>query len=225
MEPGPGLEALIANAFGSKRSPNASWYVDLSLLRKEGKTYESTLSSNTRQQIRRSARFYEELLGPIAITLAAGCAEALQFFNELTDLHQKSWVAKGERGVFSSAKFVAFHRRLIERTFPRNGVHLLRVSAGLTTIGVLYSFFYCGRVYFYQSGFAYYDDTRSKPGMVTHFLGINYYLNFRPDVIEYDFLAGDSQYKRSLAKQRRLLEWVVVQRPTLGVRLVEALRA
>ena len=224
MELGPGTDALTADAFRISKSASASRYVDLVPLRQEGKAYESTLSSNTRQQIRRSLRFYEELSGPVAIKQAATEAETSQFFNELIELHQKSWVGKGERGAFSSEKFLAFHRRLIERTFSKDGVHLLRVSTGSAVIGVLYCFFHRGRVYFYQSGFSYHDDNRSKPGLLTHFLAINHYLSSRPDAVDYDFLAGDSQYKRSLAKQQRLLEWIVVQRPTLRVRLVEALR-
>lgn len=218
-----GAQQLQDEAFRVQTDERSCLYIDLAALRNKDVTYESTLSANARQQIRRSIRLYEESAGPVSLQQAATQGEAFCFFNELIALHQKSWQAKGEAGAFSSAKFRKFHERLIERTFCENRVHLLRVVAGDQVIGVLYNFYYGGRVYFYQSGFMYQDDKRMKPGLVTHYFAINHYRAL-PDALEYDLLAGDSQYKRSLANSQRMLEWVVVQKPTLRMNLVEALR-
>lgn len=200
-----------------------SWYVDLSALRASNAAYETSLSSNVRSQIRRSIHLFEQAGGPLALHIASSLDEANRFLTELADLHQKSWPARGKPGVFASARFNQFHRRLIERCFAKGSIQLLRAAAGDQTIGLLYCLQSAGRVYFYQSGFAYQQDNRLKPGLVTHFLAVNHYLNHQPAVSQYDFLAGDSQYKRSLAKNQRTLEWIVAQRPTMRVRAVELL--
>ncbi len=182
------------------------------------------LSSNTRQQVRRSLRGFEAVAGPLVIQAATTVTEALDTLAVLAALHQKGWTARGKPGVFASTKFFNFHRQLIGRTFDKGFVHLLRAQAGSQTIGVLYNFFYQGRVYFYQSGLEQQSDSRLKPGMTTHFLAVNHYLRERPEALEYDFLAGDSQYKRSLASRSRGLQWIVASAPSSRVRLLGALR-
>lgn len=214
-----GMESPLAAADAETRR-RPCWYVDLAALRRSGETYETYLSSNSRQQVRRALRYYE----PASLTIASDLPTARQYFDELAALHQKSWPDRGKPGVFASPLFVDFHRRLIERTFPLGRVHLLRATAGDRAIGLLYCFCYQGRVYFYQSGFDYESDNRAKPGLVTHYLAINHYLQSCPNVAEYDFLAGDSQYKRSLGKSERTLEWSVIQRPTIRVKAWRALR-
>jgi len=226
----PGMEAqdrtqrFPDGAFRAVVSQRPSWYIDLDVLRRNGLRYENTLSPNVRQQIRRSIRRYEEISGPISLQSPVDGAGAFRFLDELAKLHRKSWSGRGKLGVFASEQFRRFHERLIERVFPKDRAHVLRVIAGDQVVGLLYSFLYAGRVYFYQSGFAYQEDNRIKPGLVAHFLAINHYLANRPDVLEYDFLAGDSQYKRSLAKSQRTIIWTLVQRPTARVRTVEFLR-
>ena len=100
---------------------------------------------------------------------------------------------------------------------------LLEVSAGTELIGALYGFVDHGRLYFYQSGFHYETDNRLKPGFLTHYLAIRHYLE-QSTVNEYDFLAGDSQYKRSFATETRPLYWIVVRRSTVPSILFRSLR-
>jgi CelD/BcsL family acetyltransferase involved in cellulose biosynthesis len=218
-----GTEAVRGGTYRTEVTRKPSWYVDLVDLRAKGISYESALSSNVRQQIRRSLRLYEETIGHVTLKQAANEEESFVFLDELAALHQQSWSARGKPGVFAARKFRTFHYRLIQRAFPKNRVHLLRVAAGDGAIGLLYNFLHRGRVYFYQSGLAYQKDNRIKPGLVTHCLAINHYLA-QPEVLEYDFLAGDSQYKRSLGMHPRDLEWVVVQQSTFRVVILEALR-
>lgn len=221
-----GMEAIPSLTDGcrveSKLRP--SYYVDLTALRSSGTSYDTALSANTRQQIRRSIRMYEETTGPLVVEQAGDKGQALEFLEELADLHQKSWSERGRPGVFASHRFRRFHSRLIERSFDAGCVHLLRVASGPQTVGLLHCFFHQGRIYFYQSGFAYQSDNRSKPGLMTHYLAIKHYLADRLDVVEYDLLAGDAQYKRSLAREHRTLNWLVAQRPTLRVRAFWILR-
>ena len=221
-----GMEAVPALIEGcrveSKSRP--SYYVDLSALRSSGMSYDTVLSANTRQQIRRSIRLYEESTGPLVVEQPRDKGNALEFLDELAELHQKSWSDRGKPGVFASHRFHRFHIRLIERTFAAGSIQLVRVRSGSRVVGLLHCFVHQGRLYFYQSGLASESDKHAKPGLMTHFLAINHYLAERPDVEQYDLLAGDSQYKRSLARERRTLDWLVAQRPTLRVRAFWLLR-
>ncbi len=215
-------EDLCQGAYQQQVTQKPCCYVDLAAMRRDGVTYEKVLSQKARKQIRRCIRQYEAT-GAISLERANNVPEALRFLEELIDLHQKSWVSRGKAGAFSSAKFRSFHQKMVEWAFPEGYIELVRVLVGGQAIGVLYSFLHEGRIYFYQCGFAYEDKTLS-PGLVTHFIAVQYYLG-RPEVSEYDFLAGDSLYKRSLGKSQRTLEWRIVQRGTLGVKSIKALRS
>jgi CelD/BcsL family acetyltransferase involved in cellulose biosynthesis len=194
--------------------------VDLERLRSEGKDFDLVLSSNTRQQIRRSMRHYERLLGsPSRLQPAQTVTEALKYLYQLADLHQNSWKTRGRPGVFGSRKFIRFHEKLIRTCFPLGGIQLLRLQVGTEVVGILYSFTHSGRVYFYQSGFRYEDDNRFKPGLVAHYMAVQHCLAGET-LKEYRFLAGDSRYKRSLSSDCQRLRWTIVRRPTRRGRLL-----
>jgi CelD/BcsL family acetyltransferase involved in cellulose biosynthesis len=199
-----------------------SYYVGLDRLRQFSISYESSLSPNSRQQIRRSLRLYGER-GTIRTEVAQQLARAEQFFDELRDLHLARWRGRGGAGAFASPRRLAFHRALIRRAFGRGGIQMLRVTAGEETVGVLYNFVQKGKVYFFQSGINYGPAKRLKPGLVTHVCAIRCCLEQGFD--DYDFLAGEARYKRSLAKDCRLLAWVVFARPGIKLWLINFLRA
>ncbi|HZR67078.1 MAG TPA: GNAT family N-acetyltransferase [Terriglobales bacterium] len=199
-----------------------SFYVNLEQLRSISQPFESTLSSNTREQLRRSMRLYSAL-GEIRVQVASSLSESEEFFEELRQMHQARWERLGETGAFPPGRRLEFHRALIRRAFASGSIQMLRVSAGTETIGVLYNFVRDGKVYFFQSGFQYKPDKRLKPGLVTHVCAIQYCL--QAGFSEYDLLAGDARYKRSLAKDCRQMAWVVFARPSLKLGLIERLRA
>ena len=124
---------------------------------------------------------------------------------------------------FANPFFERFHRALITDLFAAEQVQLLRICAGGRPIGYLYNLVQGGRVHNYQSGFAYGPDARLKPGLVSHALAVEH--NLARGASCYDFMAGDSRYKRSLATGTDHLVWLVVQRSRLKFRLEHALRA
>jgi hypothetical protein len=200
------------------------YYVDLQKIRATGAPYENSLSGNTRSQIRRALKLYEERCSsPVRVAEMPSKEEALAALQRLAGLHQAAWTSRGKPGVFQSPLFTDFHRKLIARTFPAGGVQLLCISAGPQDVGLLYNFVFRGRVYFYQSGFQYADDNRLKPGLVSHFLAIQHCLS-RPHLLEYDFLAGESQYKRSLSTSVRDMYWLCCDRPTARTVILRGLR-
>ncbi|WP_374594559.1 GNAT family N-acetyltransferase [Aquabacterium sp.] len=194
-------------------------HVDLQTLR--GAPFEQTLSANTRAQIRRSARAYEEQ-GPLTLTRADSLDEALRLFNALCELHTSRWQARGEAGSFGTAKAQAFHRRLIERLWSSRQVDLICLSTPGGPIGYLYNFIHDGHVSFFQSGFAFEPSGKLKPGLLTHARAIQHYAD--QGCVEYDFLAGDARYKRSLSGSSRELSWTEIYRDRVWLRALFWLR-
>ncbi len=180
--------------------------------------FDRRLTSNTRNQVNRCRRIYESMGGSISVTLAEDLETAMQYFEEMAQMHNARWVAKGLAGSFSNQLAIEFHRKLIRRIWSSGTVDLLYVKAGEISVGVLYNFIGAGRVYFFQSGFAYQRNNQLKPGLLTHCLAIENYRcrGFR----EYDFLAGDSRYKRSLSTHERSLFWATIYGSTFLGRLL-----
>ena len=180
-------------------------YVDLAALRASGGDYLSARSANTRQQIRRSDRFYQEA-GPILLETSDSVEAAHAMLDALAALHQAAWTARGRPGSFAEPFFRRFHRALIVSAMPRGEVSLIKVLCHETTIGILYNFIHRGRALAYQSGFAYQSQTSpAKPGLTCHARAIQGAMDRGLTV--YDFLAGDDRYKRSLADQSHRQIW------------------
>lgn len=199
-------------------------YVDLAALRATGTAYEAALSGNTREQLRRSLRLYAER-GDVRLEPAETPDAALRMLDELGALHQAAWQARGQRGAFGSPRWRTFHERLVRGEHAPGRILLARAAAGDEPIGLIYGFVDGRRVLFYQSGLRYESDNRYKPGLVTHFLAIQFCLSRGFD--EYDFLAGEPEpprYKTSLANAHRLLAWAVFERDNRRMRLVTVLR-
>lgn len=213
------LCSVLPSASVERKTQTAA-YVDLVALKDV--TLESSLSSNTRSQFRRSVMRYEEQYGSLQLRRAASKHEALTYLEQLAIWHNERRGSKGESGSFESHSILKFHQRLIEVLFASGEVDLLRLDAGETPVGYLYNFLQHGKVYFFQSGFRYENDSKMKPGLLTHALAIQRYI--ADGLHEYDFLAGDSQYKRSFAKQARMLDWSVVYRNNTRVKMLLTMR-
>ena len=177
-----------------------------------------SLSGNARQQLRRAQR----LCGTIAVDVADDLATAWQIWGELKALHQTAWRARGADGAFANDWFTAFHERLIAERLGAGEIQLLRLRSDGETVACLYNFTYGRRALAYQSGFAIDADNRRKPGLVAHAAAIA--LNRARGLSVYDFLAGEAQYKRSLADAETRLVWLAVRRPTLTFAAERGLR-
>lgn len=196
-------------------------YIDLAAVRAK-KDYLALLSSNTRSQVRRSERLYAETHGPITVEIAQDLTQARGIYEEMLDLHGRSWEARGQQSHFLRQWIQEFHKRLIVERFDSGEIQLVRIKAGQHTIGCLYNFVYAGRVYFYQGGLVTEYDNKLKPGMVSHAAAIQHCANL--GLAEYDFLAGTEQYKERMGTDHRTLVWARVQRPLLRFKLEKIAR-
>jgi len=212
----PGLASDFAQAarlpsddFGAFRvitdKAENSYWVDLQKIRAANMDYLSLLSSNRRSQIRRSLREYEQE-GGVSLREAGSLSEALTMYAGLIDLHQREWKKRGKPGAFSNEYFRAFHEGLIRERFESGEIQLLQVNAGDKPLGFLYCFLYQGKVLFYQSGFGYGEGNVQRPGLVSHYLAILH--NASKGFDAYDFLAGEAQYKSSLATESAPMLWM-----------------
>ncbi|OUS25769.1 hypothetical protein A9Q99_20135 [Gammaproteobacteria bacterium 45_16_T64] len=189
------------------------YQVDLVNLRAAGKGYLESLSKNTRQQLRRSIKHYEKK-AELTFCRAQSRDEALSFMDEIVELHKTRWVR--ESG-FHNDLFTDFHRMLVSEKFDSGMVEIVALRCGDEVLGYLYNFLYKGVVYFYLSGIEQSLDNKLKPGLVLHSMCIQNHLD--AGMIRYDFLAGDSQYKRSLGSASGQQKIVMFQKQSLANRL------
>jgi CelD/BcsL family acetyltransferase involved in cellulose biosynthesis len=177
--------------------------------------WDDLVSSNQRAQLRQS-RSFAERQGPLMFKAATNPSEALESFEKMTALHNAYWHGRGKPGAFATPFSRAFHRAIITSQTGPGAVELLELSAGSEVLGYLYNFRYRDRVYSYQSGFAYSDDNRHRPGLLAHMLAIerakDHGMRF------YDFLAGDAPYKARLGQRLGKMVWCRAQkgRPLLA---------
>lgn len=190
-----------------------SWFVDLATIRADSRQYLDTLSANTRYQIRRAIRMYQSL-GPLNARAAESVKEAVEFFEELKVLHQRTWVQRGLADSFSSRHFEDFHRALLSRCVEQGSAEIVRVAAGKHLIGQVYNFLRDGRVYAYQTGLSYGSDPKLKPGLVCHTMCLERHLRGGRARI-YDFMAGGGRYKASLGVRGPDMGYYIFQRKTL----------
>jgi CelD/BcsL family acetyltransferase involved in cellulose biosynthesis len=204
------------------REERRAAHLDLAQLRGSQRGLADVLSRNTRHQLARARRLYEEI-GPLALRSAQTADEALGMLEQLKALHQKSWERRGRPGCFATPLFEAFHRDLIRDRFRHGEIQLQCAAAGRQAIGYLYNFAHGGRVYAYQGGFDYAADGRLKPGLVTHALAIEQAM--REGFAVYDFMAGENRLKASFASVWSDMVWLSVQRTSAAFWLERQLAA
>jgi CelD/BcsL family acetyltransferase involved in cellulose biosynthesis len=198
-----------------------SRYVDLDAIRKSGEPFETSLSSNTRYYIRQSIKLYEQS-SVLRVHRAESVAEAAAMLGALARLHQERWTKKGCGGAFASPRFRRFHDAILSRCFAKGEVDIVRVSAGDETIGIIYNLVGDGRAYFYQCGFQFSENKKLRPGLVTLQKALQWYAD--TGLPEFNLMAGDRQYKRSLAKSQHPLDWWTVSSPTWRNLALDVLR-
>lgn len=183
--------------------------IDLKNIRENNGDYLSTLSRNTRYQIRRSIKLYSKR-GEIIIESADSKEAALKYFQEIGPAHMVRWGSNiGESG-FANPHFMLFHEKLIEKCWENGSIELLRIKAGERVIAWFYNFIYRNRVYFYLSGLLSENESKLKPGLTGHSLCIQRYLENGFDF--YDFMGGTERYKESLAEKHNHLVKMTLQK-------------
>jgi CelD/BcsL family acetyltransferase involved in cellulose biosynthesis len=170
-------------------------------LPKTWEEYLGALSSNKRSQLKKSLRNFEAWAGgPPKIVRVTKPEELAAGKKVLHALHGERW---GGGGVFGSSKFVAFHDRLMDALLPAGALDLGWLEVKGEPVAAFYNFCHDGRLLFYQSGRKLDLPENIRVGITMH----AYIMQgaIERGLREYDFLAGVSQYKMSLALASRPL--------------------
>lgn len=211
------------NLLKHKLFETQGYLVNLDSIRRVNRQYKDVLSRNTRYQINRSIKGYEQKFGAFTLQIAETADQALSFFEESAVWHRHRWGNSPQGSGFDNSQFVNFHRSLIQRSFAQEQIKYIKVSAGEHVLGFLYCFAFQSKIYFYLSAINYdIADKKLKPGMVMHFLAIQHFeaqgFNY------YDFLGGEARYKKSLSTESYDLAMVSFRKPTYRFKLEILLR-
>lgn len=203
-------ELAQASALASHiRWESPSYGVDLWSLRSAGQAYLESLSRNTRHQIRRAQRLYEES-GPVVLERPKTVDEAEFIFNSITPFHVARWGSGQSGSCFENPEFMRFHHQYIRTHWKQGGADLIVLKAGGETLAIFYNLIYRNRVYFYLGGIKAEKDNKLKPGLLGHKLCIQDYLERGFDF--YDFMGGQDRYKAQLAEPHQHLVKIGLQR-------------
>ncbi len=177
-------------------------------------SFDSYLSANSRYQIKRSLKLYPNY----QLQVANSGAEAVQWLDDIAQLHQQRWPKSG----FLITEFREFHQRMLSNGIAEGTVQLIKITLDATTRVYLYNFIHAGKVYFHLSAIAELNspiagNNKAKPGLAAHYLAIEYYK--KQGYIAYDFMGGDARYKSSFANEVSELCIAKFQRPLLLLRL------
>lgn len=195
--------------------------VDLKQLRDQNRDYLDTLSGNTRYQINRAHRLYEER-GEVRLHRPSTVEEALATFEAIGPRHLERWGAGKDQSGFANPDFVKFHRAMIQHHWADGGIDLVSVYAGEDLIASFYNLIYRDTAYFYLGGLIVENDNKLKPGLLGHSLCIEDYKE--QGFHYYDFMGGEERYKAQLGQFHRELVQVALQRDRWKFKLEKAAR-
>jgi CelD/BcsL family acetyltransferase involved in cellulose biosynthesis len=215
-----GVGHAVLSAFPSARIYQlvTGWQRDLASVRRQGGGILDALSANTRAQVRRSLRGYERRYGSASVERLETLEDALDAWREAGDRHRARWQDSG----FRNPAFTDFHERLLKHGLDHGNVRLYRVAFGDTTVGVFHYLCDRGTVRFYLQGVKPEGDSKLKPGLTAHCLLMQHFLDDGWD--NYDFMGGDSQYKRQLADRRTEFMTLRIHDGSMGHRLADVAR-
>lgn len=184
----------------------------------------SECSSNSRSRIRRAMKYLQQHYGDITMT-CEGAMPDQKVLRHMMDLHRRRWGKTSQGSGFDNPLFVQFHNALMENKLNHNfHCEVLSFHAGDLCLGYTYNLLSKDTVYFYLSGIEYTETSnRFQPGLVMHTLAIAYYAD--QGFTAYDFMGGDSQYKRSLSNEQYTLTSVHLLKKNWRSQLIGMIKA
>jgi CelD/BcsL family acetyltransferase involved in cellulose biosynthesis len=196
------------------------WIKDLNLPDATGEALLHTCKKKSKKQLKQSLSAFAELCN-IHFDAAADRATAIEFFEQMRDLHTQRWQAAGEDGSFANPHWTDFHTRMINNFFDDGLILMFKVSCGDLVLGYLYGHYYRNRVYMQQTGFVLMDDNKLRPGYVSHFEAMRYCAGM--GALSYDLLPDSVQsYKKFFVAPEPPISRILVKRPRF-VFLIEIL--
>lgn len=171
----------------------------------------SYLKGSKRSQLKKSLRALETWAGGPPIFEHVRTAEQLAEGKRILEaLHRERWP---EGGVYRSEKFRRFHDLAMPRLLAIGALDVGWMTIKGQPVSAYYNFSWNGHIWHYQSGRKLDAPDDARVGVTMHALLIKRAIE--DDMREYDFLAGVSQYKTSLASETRSLLTLRAARPSV----------
>ena len=184
--------------------------------------YLITLSKNTRKQLKRSYSLLQQ--ENFTFEIIEDPAQQLVILNQSKQWHIDKWENTETPSGFTNTKFINFHENLLNEKH----LHAKTVMASLTINNELYGCLYCfiddNCAYFYLSAFKELKDNRIKLGLTLHMLFIQWLIEQKPLITNYDLLAGHARYKQSLAHHQDEYAYLIVQKNSLKFKIENKLK-
>jgi len=142
------------------------------------------------KKLRKQIEYNERRLnraGEFKIEFPKNISEVDEFFDDLIYLHNARWDKPLDDAFFS------FHRRIAHRFFPLNRLLLARLRVGQNVVAAKYDFVFDNKVWGYQGGWLK-EFKKLEVGSILLCEIFKYCIS--QEIREYDFLEGDSWYKR-----------------------------
>ncbi|MAI37308.1 GNAT family N-acetyltransferase [Alteromonas sp.] len=170
----------------------------------------STLSKNTRAKIRKSIKLLDASQDDISLSEAKFTDEILDYFSCLRKNHIEKWQNTIEGSGFQNTFFDNNLLRLLIQ-YP-DYIKILKVQCAEKVLG--YSIYMLRNecAYFYCSGInSKLTLGKIKPGYILHCKAMSYFA--KRGIKVYDFMGGESQYKRSLSDNTVVFKTVEITSP------------
>jgi CelD/BcsL family acetyltransferase involved in cellulose biosynthesis len=184
--------------------------------------YLSSLSKNTRKQIKRNYKLLSQL-GAYEFSVAESPEKQNQILKKCKQWHIDKWQRTDTPSGFINPSFTSFHHNLMNEVHPTNKTVIANLKINGELLGCLYCFIDHNCAYFYLSAFKPIEDNRIKLGLSLHTLFIQWLIENRPAIYKYDFLAGEARYKKSLSSHQDNHSYVVVQKDLIKFKVENSL--
>ena len=114
--------------------------------------YTQKMSRRWRKTYAKKNRLLERD-GEVSIESMSSLDDIDPVLEQLAEMHCSRWRKKVDHCVFDSKKFMAFHRKVIERLLPLNKTSIKTLTLNGEPLASYYIFSDKGQVHYYQSGF------------------------------------------------------------------------
>ncbi len=185
--------------------------------------YLNSLSKNTRQQIKRSLKLLAAT-GEIKFQLQTDSQAQLKLLEQTQKWHIAKWINTDTPSGFTNPIFIDFHRLLINTDHHSAKTLISQLTLNNEILGSCYYFQQGDKVYFYLSCLKPANNNRIKLGLIMHYLMVEWLITNNHTISEYDFLAGDARYKRSLANKNDSYTKITIQKQTTKFAIEAALK-
>lgn len=214
----PVLSAALRKGWSKKYLAGVRYSVALEKYLSSEEYLASLQSESFRKKLKVAQRRMQKAGGEFAVVGNVSSDFHTAHAN-LMQLHNKRWKSKGCVGVFADELFARFHYGLVATPGAKDSIRLAVLAMDGVPVAVLYLLLYRGECHFYQSGIDSTVRPNVSPGILAHYLAIEWAI--AQGCRTYDFMKGgvSRSYKRDFCSPGIQLYNYTLLRPLLHVKL------